>query len=309
MEGFVQLRLRPIVRRLLTRAVAIVPAVITIVAFGEHATGDLLVLSQVVLSLQLSFAVIPLIHLVSDQRWMGQYAIKPLLRAAAWVVAGVIAALNLKLAFDEISGWLLGAGSHAWLLWITVVPAAAGLVGLLVYVTVKPALERWRGEPTPVLDGVHGPSAMPAVVPSDRTEAHRRGRRLLRRRHRGPLARGDAGAIRRARRQRAPAARGGVGRCPPDGRRDAGQRGTRRPGAPRALPQRARRAGRGGQLRPRLRRPGRRSSPRSSRATSPTCWCSAATATAGVGDFVHGTTVERLRHRIKVPVLVVPTAG
>lgn len=165
MEGFVQLRLRPIVRRLLTRALALIPAVITIVAFGEHATGNLLVLSQVVLSLQLSFAVIPLIHLVSDGRWMGQYTIKPLLRGMAWVVAGVIAALNLKLAFDEISGWLLGAGSHAWLLWITVVPAAAGLVGLLVYVTVKPALERWRGEPTPVVAGVHGPSAMPAVVP------------------------------------------------------------------------------------------------------------------------------------------------
>ena len=165
MEGFVQLRLRPIVRRLLTRALALIPAVITIVAFGEHATGNLLVLSQVVLSLQLSFAVIPLIHLVSDRRWMGQYTIKPLLRGAAWVVAGVIAALNLKLAFDEISGWLQGAGSHAWLLWITVVPVALGLMGLLVYVTVVPALERRRGEPTPVIAGVHGPSAMPAVVP------------------------------------------------------------------------------------------------------------------------------------------------
>ncbi len=165
MEGFVQLRLRPIVRRLLTRTLAIIPAVITIVALGEHATGNLLVLSQVVLSLQLSFAVIPLIHLVSDGRWMGQYTIKPLLRGTAWVVAGVIAVLNLKLAFDAISGWLLGAGSHVWLLWITVVPVAVGLVGLLVYVTVMPALERWRGGPTPVIAGVHGPSAMPAVMP------------------------------------------------------------------------------------------------------------------------------------------------
>jgi manganese transport protein len=165
MEGFVQLRLRPIVRRLLTRSLAIIPAVITISAFGEHATGNLLVLSQVVLSLQLSFAVIPLIHLVSDGRWMGQYTIKPLLRGVAWVVAGVIAALNLKLAFDAISGWLLGAGSHVWLLWITVVPVAVGLVGLLGYVTVMPALERWRGGPTPVIAGVHGPSAMPAVMP------------------------------------------------------------------------------------------------------------------------------------------------
>ena len=89
MEGFVQLRLRPVVRRLLTRTLAIIPAVVTIVWYGERATGNLLVLSQVVLSLQLSFAVIPLIHLVSDRRWMGQYAIKPLLQGLAWLVAGI----------------------------------------------------------------------------------------------------------------------------------------------------------------------------------------------------------------------------
>jgi manganese transport protein len=165
MEGFVQIRLRPIVRRLLTRTLAIIPAVVTIVAFGERATGNLLVLSQVVLSLQLSFAVIPLIHLVSDGRWMGQYTIKPLLRVTAWAVAGVIAALNLKLAWDEISGWLAGAGRHAWLLGITVLPVSVALVGLLAYVSVVPALQRRRGAPTPALPGVHGPSAMPAVVP------------------------------------------------------------------------------------------------------------------------------------------------
>ncbi|HEX2643348.1 MAG TPA: Nramp family divalent metal transporter, partial [Thermoanaerobaculia bacterium] len=72
MEGFVRIRLRPLLRRLLTRAIAIVPAVLTIVFVGEQATGSLLVLSQVVLSLQLSFAVIPLIQIVSDRRWMGQ---------------------------------------------------------------------------------------------------------------------------------------------------------------------------------------------------------------------------------------------
>ena len=163
MEGFVQIRMRPIARRLLTRAVAIVPAVVTIIAFGERSTGNLLVLSQVVLSLQLSFAVIPLILLVSDRRWMGQYVIKALTSALAWVVAVVIVALNLVLAFQEIAGWMHSAGDWAWVLWVTVVPAAAGLLGLLGWVTVVPILERRRGEPTPDSEGVHGPLAMPDV--------------------------------------------------------------------------------------------------------------------------------------------------
>ncbi len=165
MEGFVQLRLRPIVRRMLTRALAIIPAVATIVWAGERATGNLLVLSQVVLSLQLSFAVIPLIHLVSDPRWMGQYTIKPLLKGVSWVVAVTIAVLNLKLTWDTLAGWVGAAHGHAWAVWASAVPVAAGLAALLAYVAVVPVLERWRGAPTPVLAGVHGPSAMPAVTP------------------------------------------------------------------------------------------------------------------------------------------------
>lgn len=165
MEGFVQLRLRPIVRRLATRAVAMVPAVATIVFAGESSTGFLLVLSQVVLSLQLSFAVVPLVHLVSDRRWMGQYAIRPLTQAAAWLAAGVIAVLNLKLAAESIGGFLEAAGGWAWLLWVTAVPLAAGLVLLLGHVTVVPALARMRGLPTPAYLNVHGPSSMPPLAP------------------------------------------------------------------------------------------------------------------------------------------------
>ncbi len=165
MEGFVQIRLRPLVRRLVTRAMAVIPAVLVIILSGERATGGLLVLSQVVLSLQLSFAVIPLVLLVSDRRWMGQYVIKPWLAAAAWLVAGVIAALNLKLAVDEIAGWLTHAGSWAWLLWITVIPISLGLAALLVYVTVVPLVARFRGEPTPLHEGIHGPVSVPDVTP------------------------------------------------------------------------------------------------------------------------------------------------
>jgi manganese transport protein len=166
MEGFLRLRLRPIIRRLLTRGVAIVPALIVILAFGEGATGELLVLSQVVLSLQLSFAVIPLIHLVSDKRWMGQYAIGPRFQAAAWIVAGTIAALNLKLVFDALLGWLRGGGSYAWVPWVTAVPFAAALVALLAYVTVRPIVWRVRGVAAPEPEGVHGPAVMPAVEPA-----------------------------------------------------------------------------------------------------------------------------------------------
>jgi len=165
MEGFVRIRLRPIARRLITRSVAIIPAVVTIVVFGEKATGSLLVLSQVVLSLQLSFAVIPLLQLVSDRRWMGQYVINRWLQTAGWAVAGVIAALNLKLVFDVMVESIQGAGSRAWLLWVTAVPLALGLIALLGYVIVKPALERRRGQPVEALVGVHGPSAVPEIDP------------------------------------------------------------------------------------------------------------------------------------------------
>ena len=168
MEGFVRLRLRPVLRRLITRGLAIAPALIVIGVYGERATGDLLVLSQVVLSLQLSFAVIPLIHLVSDRRWMGQYAIKRPLQIAAWVVAGVIVVLNLKLAGDEIAGWMRGAGGLVWLVGTTAVPLALALVGLLLYVTVQPLAARLRGAPPPSLESLHGPTAMPEVRPPHR---------------------------------------------------------------------------------------------------------------------------------------------
>lgn len=165
MEGFVHIRLRPIVRRLVTRAVAIVPAVLTIVYFGERASGDLLILSQVILSLQLSFAVIPLIHVVSDRRWMGQYLIGPVTTAAAWLVAGVIVVLNLKLAVEEIGRWLSGSGGTVWLVWLTAVPVGLGLVALLGYVTVMPLVHRYRGTPTATHVGVHGPPEVPPVRP------------------------------------------------------------------------------------------------------------------------------------------------
>ena len=106
MEGFLDLRLRPWVRRLITRGIAIVPAIIVSIIAGESGTAKLLVLSQVILSLQLSFAVIPLVQFTSDPRKMGEFANAPWLRVAAWSAAVVIAALNLWLLVQTFQGWL-----------------------------------------------------------------------------------------------------------------------------------------------------------------------------------------------------------
>jgi manganese transport protein len=163
MEGFLKFRLRPLVRRLLTRAAAIVPALLVIGTLGERATSELLVLSQVVLSLQLPFAVIPLVHLVTDRRWLGQYAVGRPVGALAWTVALLIVALNSKLAFDEIGGWLLRAGSQAYVLWATVVPLACGLFLLLGAVFFVPLRQRLRHAPTPAAFPLHGPAAMPEL--------------------------------------------------------------------------------------------------------------------------------------------------
>ena len=87
-------------RRLLTRGLAIIPVVVVTWLYGEKGTAELLVLSQVVLSMQLPFAVIPLVHFVSDKRKMGTFAIPKYLSVIAWVIASIIVILNLKLLFE-----------------------------------------------------------------------------------------------------------------------------------------------------------------------------------------------------------------
>ena len=104
MEGFLRLRMPMWARRLVTRGIAIVPVIAVTALYGERGTGQLLVLSQVILSMQLPFAVIPLVRFVSDRRKMGEFAISRTWAAAAWLVAGVIVILNVKLLFDTIAG-------------------------------------------------------------------------------------------------------------------------------------------------------------------------------------------------------------
>lgn len=97
MEGYLRLRINPLLRRLLTRLLAIIPAVLVITILGENRLDDLLVFSQVILSLQLAFAIVPLIHFVSDKTTMGEFAIRWHVKLLAWIVAAILIFLNVRL--------------------------------------------------------------------------------------------------------------------------------------------------------------------------------------------------------------------
>jgi manganese transport protein len=146
MEGYLNLRIAPWLRRLITRLIAIIPAYIVILLYGEGRTGELLVFSQVVLSLQLGFAIIPLIHFTSDKEKMGVFAIKPWVKIAAWVIAVIIVSLNVKLVMNEISGWISNAGDRAWIVYVTAIPVCGFAGALLFYISFKPLLDRKRKE-------------------------------------------------------------------------------------------------------------------------------------------------------------------
>ena len=141
MEGYLNLRIQPWVRRIITRLIAIVPAVIVISIFGEGVTGKMLILSQVILSLQLGFAIIPLIHFVSDKSKMKGFHISKTTQLASWSVAIIIVSLNVKLVFNEIQSWL-ETSSNPIILWITVVPVTVGFLILLLYIFFKPFITK-----------------------------------------------------------------------------------------------------------------------------------------------------------------------
>ncbi len=106
MEGFLNLRLVPWLRRLITRLLAIIPAVLTVIFFGQGGTAKLLILSQVVLSLQLSFAVVPLVIFTSDRKLMGDFVNSLWMKVLAWITAGVIAVLNAYLLVVTVRDWI-----------------------------------------------------------------------------------------------------------------------------------------------------------------------------------------------------------
>ncbi|WHF52350.1 Nramp family divalent metal transporter [Chryseobacterium gotjawalense] len=103
MEGFLNIRLKPWLRRLITRSIAVVPALIVTILYGEKGTTDLLVLSQVILSMQLSFAVVPLIMFTNSKLKMGVFVNKPWLQVLVWIISGIILTLNIILLFQTFT--------------------------------------------------------------------------------------------------------------------------------------------------------------------------------------------------------------
>ncbi len=156
MEGFVKIRLRPYLRRLITRSLALIPAVIVIAISGDKGSYELLILSQVILSLQLPFAVIPLVHFTSDKLKMGSFANKLWVKVLAWITAFIIIALNGNLVYDQVMEWSKG-GTMSLLLTIPMIVFVVLISLFLVYIIVLPFI---RGEKTWEEEGPTGSLAV-----------------------------------------------------------------------------------------------------------------------------------------------------
>lgn len=151
MEGYLDLRIAPWLRRLVTRLIAVIPAFVVIWFLGDEKVGDMLILSQVILSLQLGFAVIPLIHFVSDREKMGVFAIGPVIKVFAWLSALIIVGLNIKLVIETLSQWHAQLTGHEWIFNFIVLPvvALAGVLLLLVTYYAFTGLKKSRETQVP----------------------------------------------------------------------------------------------------------------------------------------------------------------
>lgn len=153
MEGYLDLRIAPWLRRIITRLLAVIPAILVISILGESATGDMLIMSQVLLSMQLGFAIIPLLHFVSDRERMGQFAIGFWAKFGGWLSASVIVALNVWLVVGQVAGWREAAGEHVWAINFIVVPLLLFSGFMLGYIVVKPWMARSPRQKTRVPHG------------------------------------------------------------------------------------------------------------------------------------------------------------
>lgn len=142
MEGYLKLRINPLVRRLVTRLLAIIPAIIVIALYGEDRVDELLVFSQVILSLQLGFAVIPLIHFVSNKTQMGIFKINLLTQVLAWLIASILVYLNLKMVTDEAFSFFKLEGHYTGKAGILL--AGIGFLLLLGYTIIFPIINARR---------------------------------------------------------------------------------------------------------------------------------------------------------------------
>ncbi|MFM2259421.1 MAG: hypothetical protein RLZZ424_1399, partial [Bacteroidota bacterium] len=166
MEGYLNLRLNPWIRRLLTRLVAIVPAVLVIGLMGEGRVDELLIFSQVILSLQLGFAVIPLIHFVSDKNTMGEFAIKSWVKILAWIVASILVYLNANLVFDFAKAFLIGPTSI--LIKISLILLILFFFFLLLYVIIFPIIQSKKKQERTALHGAAVELDWTKAAPIDR---------------------------------------------------------------------------------------------------------------------------------------------
>ncbi|MDE3212742.1 MAG: Nramp family divalent metal transporter, partial [Bacteroidota bacterium] len=141
MEGYLNLRINPWLRRLITRSLAIIPAVLVILLMGPEKVDALLVLSQVILSLQLGFAIVPLIHFVSDREKMGKFTINLPTKILSWLIAGVLLWLNIQMLAGQSEEVFMGPS-----LWPKLAVGSLGILftGLLLYLVAEPTLRRRR---------------------------------------------------------------------------------------------------------------------------------------------------------------------
>jgi len=140
MEGYLRLRINPMVRRLITRLLAIIPAVIVILIAGPGMVGSMLIFSQVILSMQLAFAVIPLILFVGDKHKMGVFTIRPLTKVVSWLVATLIVVLNFKLVYESGADWM-NSTNNVFLKGL-IITGEIGLIVLLIFTIIYPLKQR-----------------------------------------------------------------------------------------------------------------------------------------------------------------------
>ena len=144
MEGFVGLKMRPWLRRLTTRLIAIIPTIIVIKVSGDNAINSLLILSQVILSLQLPFAIIPLLHFTSNRKKMGEFASKMWVMILAWTAASLITLLNLKYIYELIIESIPLNNTQGILVKYLLIPVSAFLLPLLLWMLVEPIFSKAR---------------------------------------------------------------------------------------------------------------------------------------------------------------------
>ena len=146
MEGYLNIRISPWMRRLITRLLAIIPAILVILIMGRDYIGNLLIFSQVILSLQLGFAIIPLIYFVSNKKYMGKFAISLPIKILSWLVVSIIVGLNIKLVISEISNWIQ-QGISPFVLYGIVFPILILVFILLLYTLATPLWQKMKLKP------------------------------------------------------------------------------------------------------------------------------------------------------------------